>query len=220
MFEPWSGTAVALELARRLSHDVRSPLTSGIAVLQLACEDQDINQSRDLLESLLENQRQHERFIEILLFWSRLELGVYRPEFTSMNLEAVLNTMLTIPQLEPRLICQDPLVCGSFPLEWLRTLLHFWAIGLNDLCPGAHFPCDLIHTPHGFSIEVHAPAIEQFPYELFPLDTPIPSLPALAGLALFCCSRGFLALDGAIHKTTNGWNITLPFELFDPLLPV
>lgn len=212
IFLPWPASDVATELARRLSHDLRSPFASSIGVLQLVVEDQDLNKSRDLLETLLESNRHHERFMGSLLFWSRMELGIYRPAFQSIPLANLAETLAPLGTLaiSPSLTGISADLC----LEWLEIMAGELAQALAGLGLANPRILALAGSDEALIVELHWDGGSKRPLldRLFPVTQADPELPGPAAFGGFLASRLCLALGITVETGPGMRRLQIPLR--------
>lgn len=206
---PLDATRVAEELARRLSHDIRSPVHSGISVLQLVLHELDGNhasQAKDLLASLLENHRQHQWYLDCLLFWSRTELGVYAPLPEAIIPERIWTSLASrstaikgTKPLEP-----EPF---EFPLAWFDECADILFSALHRFSPHMEVTVNWdFASPHvSFTLLPEGSDDLAELLDSFPGESAGSRLPSPVSFGLQAASRGFKRMGLHVSREFGRW---------------
>jgi K+-sensing histidine kinase KdpD len=201
-------------LARKLAHDIRSPFSTNIGVLQLLVNDTDSVDpavAQELLSTLLDSSREHLQYIDLLLYWTRLEIG----EIKSIDEREPLTRVLSTAVVDRKSKLHASLVATPIAETVTVANADLLAQGLRILFQALRQLDSAISVTvmaqagdeHSLSLVVDSPVTRA---GVFPVQTADPTLPTLPAFGLFLASRIFALIGASCRETTTGWSIDLP----------
>jgi len=195
--------SIASTIAKKMSHDIRTPFNASIGVMNLIIEEWpslEDNIKIDLMQTLVTSSKEQLKYLDMLLFWSRAELGEIRNQVNHVSL------------LEYAQKIQHTVTAANITVE-VNNLQHDHVVLLFDFYQKAMevllfalSELDSIHPIRIIVSEENSVLVCTIYFEnrstmttLFPAYTQQEDLPALTGFALFFATRLFTIQNSIIQ---------------------